>query len=149
MSKVYALSGLRAAYLCASPFQLEKLRSISPPWAVSLPSQIAALVALKEDHYYQKCYEQTHLLREEFSKELLKFTPLEVLQSKANFILCYLPENGPDAASIVSKCKEMNLYLRDVSNMGNNFNKHTIRIAIKDKETNQKMLEIIKQVLDH
>jgi len=88
-------------------------------------------------------------MREEFSKELLKFTPLEVLQSKANFILCYLPENGPDAASIVSKCKEMNLYLRDVSNMGNNFNKHTIRIAIKDKETNQKMLEIIKQVLDH
>ena len=147
MSKVYALSGLRAAYLCASPFQLEKLRSISPPWAVSLPSQIAAIIALKEDHYYQKCYEQTHILREEFSKELLKFTPLEVLQSKANFILCYLPENGPDAASIVSKCKEMNLYLRDVSNMGNNFNKHTIRIAIKDQETNQRMLEIIKQVL--
>ena len=147
MSKVYALSGLRAAYLCASPFQLEKLRSISPPWAVSLPSQIAAIIALKEDHYYQKCYEQTHILREEFSKELLKFTPLEVLQSKANFILCYLPENGPYAASIVSKCKEMNLYLRDVSNMGNNFNKHTIRIAIKDQETNQRMLEIIKQVL--
>lgn len=147
MSKVYALSGLRAAYLCASPFQLEKLRSISPPWAVSLPSQIAALVALKEDHYYQKCYEQTHILREEFCKELLKFTSLEVLQSKANFILCYLPENGPDAASIVSKCKEMGLYLRDVSNMGNNFNKHTIRIAIKDPETNQRMLEIIKQVL--
>lgn len=147
MSKVYALSGLRAAYLCASPFQLEKLRSISPPWAVSLPSQIAALVALKEDHYYQKCYEQTHILREEFCKELLKFTSLEVLQSKANFILCYLPENGADAASIVSKCKEMGLYLRDVSNMGNNFNKHTIRIAIKDPETNQRMLEIIKQVL--
>jgi histidinol-phosphate/aromatic aminotransferase/cobyric acid decarboxylase-like protein len=31
MSKVYALSGLRSAYLCASPFQLEKLKSISPP----------------------------------------------------------------------------------------------------------------------
>lgn len=149
MSKVYALSGLRAAYLCASPLQLEKLRSISPPWAVSLPSQIAALVALKEDQYYEKCYEQTHLLREEFSKELLKFNSLEVLQSKANFVLCYLPENGPDAEAVVSKCKEMGLYLRNVFNMGNNFNKHTIRIAIKDKETNQKMLEIIKQVLDH
>lgn len=149
MSKVYALSGLRSAYLCASPFQLEKLRSISPPWAVSLPSQIAALVALQEDSYYEKCYEQTHSLREEFSKELLKFNLLEVLQSKANFVLCYLPENGPNAEAIVSKCKEMGLYLRDVSNMGNNFNKHTIRIAIKDKETNQKMLKIIKQALDH
>ena len=149
MSKVYALSGLRSAYLCASPFQLEKLRSISPPWAVSLPSQIGALVALKEEHYYEKCYEQTHLLREEFSKELIKFNSLKVLQSKANFVLCYLPENGPDAEIVVSNCKEMGLYLRDVSNMGNNFNKHTVRIAIKDKETNQKMLKIIKHVLDH
>jgi histidinol-phosphate/aromatic aminotransferase/cobyric acid decarboxylase-like protein/GNAT superfamily N-acetyltransferase len=148
MSKVYALSGLRAAYLCASPLQLEKLRSISPPWAVSLPAQIAALVALQEDSYYEKCYEQTHSLREEFSKELLKFNLLSVLQSKANFVLCYLAENGPSAETVVSKCKEMGLYLRDVSTMGNNFNKHTIRIAIKDKETNQKMLEIIKQVLD-
>lgn len=149
MSKVYALSGLRSAYLCASGLQLEKLRSISPPWAVSLPSQIAALFALKQGLYYEKCYEQTHLLREEFSKELLKINSVEVLQSKANFILCYLPENGPNAEAVVSKCKEMGLYLRDVSNMGNNFNKHTIRIAIKDKETNKKMLEIIKQVLDY
>ena len=148
MSKVYALSGLRSAYLCASPFQLEKLRSISPPWAVSLPSQIAALIALKEDSYYEKCYEQTHILREEFCKELMKFNSFEVLQSKANFVLCFLPENGPNAETVVSKCREMGLYIRDVSNMGNNFNKHTIRIAIKDKETNQKMIEIIKHVLD-
>ena len=149
MSKVYALSGLRSAYLCASPFQLEKLRSISPPWAVSLPSQIGSLVALKENHYYEKCYEQTHLLRADFSNELMKFGSIEVLQSKANFVLCYLPENGPSAAMVVSKCVEMGLYLRDVSNMGKNFDKHTIRIAIKDKETNQKMLKIIKQVLDN
>jgi histidinol-phosphate/aromatic aminotransferase/cobyric acid decarboxylase-like protein len=148
MSKVYALSGLRVAYLCASPIQLEKLRSISPPWAVSLPSQIAAVVALQETSYYEKCYKQTHALREEFSEALLKFKSLEVLQSKANFVLCYLPENGPTAETIVSECKERGLYLRDVSNMGKNFNKHTIRIAIKDKETNQKMLKIIKQVLD-
>jgi histidinol-phosphate/aromatic aminotransferase/cobyric acid decarboxylase-like protein len=115
---------------------------------VSLPSQIGALVALKQDQYYEKCYEETHLLRQDFTKELMKFNSIEVLQSKANFVLCYLPENGPSAEIVVSKCKEMGLYIRDVSNMGNNFNKHTVRIAIKDKETNQKMLKIIKQVLD-
>lgn len=147
MSKVYALSGLRAAYLCASPFQLEKLRSITPPWAVSLPSQIAAVVAVEEDLYYENCYAQTHLLREEFSKELMNATSLQVLQSKANFVLCYLPENGPGADAVVSACKEKGLFIRDVSTMGNNFNQHTIRIAVKDKETNQKMVEIIKAVL--
>jgi len=147
MSKVYALSGLRAAYLCASPYQLEKLRSISPPWSVSLPAQIASLIALKESEYYNECYERTHILRAEFSKELLKFKSIGIIQGKANFLLCYLPENGPDAKIVVSKCQEMGLYLRDISNMGTNFNKHTIRIAIKDKETNQKMLNVLKQVL--
>lgn len=147
MSKVYALSGLRSAYLCASPLQLEKLRSISPPWAVSLPAQMAALAALKDDNYYKKCYEQTHTLREEFCSELIKIKSIEVLQSKANFVLCFLPEEGPNAATVVSKCRKMGLFLRDVSNMGNNFNKHTIRIAIKDKKTNEKMLAIIKKVL--
>lgn len=147
MSKVYALSGLRSAYLCASPLQLEKLRSITPPWAVSLPAQIAAVVALKEDRYYENCYDQTHMLKNEFTNELMKIKSIEVLQSKANFVLCFLPENGPDAAWVVTRCKEFGLYLRDVSTMGNNFNKHTIRIAIKDRETNQRMLEIIKHVL--
>jgi histidinol-phosphate/aromatic aminotransferase/cobyric acid decarboxylase-like protein len=90
---------------------------------------------------------ETHVLREEFSKELMKIKSIEVLQSKANFVLCSLPENGPDAATVVSKCKEMGLFLRDVSNMGHNFNKHTLRIAIKNKETIIKMLEIITKVL--
>jgi len=148
MSKVYALSGLRAAYLCAGPSQLEKLRSISPPWAVSLPSQIAALEALKANRYYEECYEKTHLLRKAFTKSLLKIKGVSVLEGKANFILCFLPTNGPTAATIVSKCQRMGLFLRDVSSMGKSFDKHTIRIAIKDKATNQKMLKIIKQVVD-
>jgi histidinol-phosphate/aromatic aminotransferase/cobyric acid decarboxylase-like protein/GNAT superfamily N-acetyltransferase len=147
MSKVYALSGLRAAYLCASPFQLEKLRSLTPPWAVSLPSQIAAVLALKESQYYEACYAQTHKLRDEFSKQLMTIHSMEVLQSKANFVLCFLPENGPDASTVVAKCRENGLFLRDVSNMGRNFNKHTIRIAIKDEKTNKKMIHFIQEAL--
>lgn len=147
MSKVYALSGLRAAYLCASPFQLEKLRSISPPWAVSLPAQMAAVLALKASQYYEDCYAQTHELRDAFSKQLMTIHSIEVLQSKANFVLCFLPETGPDAATVVAKCREKGLFLRDVSNMGRNFNRHTIRIAIKDEKTNRQMFHILKSIL--
>src|SRR5207249_1973671 len=35
MSKVYALSGARAAYLCAPAERARGLRRITPPWAVS------------------------------------------------------------------------------------------------------------------
>jgi histidinol-phosphate/aromatic aminotransferase/cobyric acid decarboxylase-like protein/GNAT superfamily N-acetyltransferase len=46
MSKVYALSGARVAYLCAGAHQLEALRAITPPWVVGLPAQVAAVRAL-------------------------------------------------------------------------------------------------------
>ena len=42
MSKVYALSGARAAYLCGPPDMIDELRPLRPPWSVSLPGQIAA-----------------------------------------------------------------------------------------------------------
>jgi histidinol-phosphate/aromatic aminotransferase/cobyric acid decarboxylase-like protein len=38
MSKVYALSGARAAYMCASSRIIEDLKAMVPPWAVSLPA---------------------------------------------------------------------------------------------------------------
>ena len=65
----------------------------------------------------------------------------------ANFLLCHLPENGPSAETVVSKCKEKGLFIRDVSNMGTNFGKHTIRIAVKDKKTNQMMINILNDIL--
>ena len=50
MSKVYALSGMRVAYLCASPHQLSDLISITPPWVVGLPAQVAACARWKTLH---------------------------------------------------------------------------------------------------
>src|SRR6266567_4724142 len=59
MSKVYALSGARVAYLCAGPHQLEELRAITPPWVVSLPAQVAAVRALQDQDYYAARYAET------------------------------------------------------------------------------------------
>ena len=70
MSKVYALSGVRAAYLCAGPHQLEELRAITPPWAVSLPAQVAAVRALADALYYAKRYEETRELRSQLVEGL-------------------------------------------------------------------------------
>ena len=47
MSKAYALSGVRAAYLCGPADMMRELRMLCPPWSVSLPGQIAACEALR------------------------------------------------------------------------------------------------------
>jgi len=146
MSKVYALSGARSAYLCAGPHQLEELRAITPPWVISLPAQVAAVRALQDPEYYAARYFETAALREELSTQL-RMLGLEVLPGIANFLLCHLPENGPDAASMVRCCREQGLFLRDAAVMGTRLGSQALRVAVKDVATNQQMVAIIQQVL--
>jgi len=140
MSKVYALSGARCAYLCASPHLLEKLRSITPPWAVSLPGQVAAAAALRDPGYYAARYRETHSLRAELG-EALSAVGLDVVPSVANFLLCHVEES---AAEVVAKCRQHGLFIRDTSTMGVS---NAIRIAVKDRRTNERMVEILRGAL--
>ena len=147
MSKVYALSGVRAAYLCGPPHILDELRAITPPWAVSLPAQVAAVAALQNANYYVARYDETHRLREGLAAALGAFDGWQIVPGVANFLLCHLPEDGPDAASLVKQCRERGLFLRDASAMGSNLGTHTVRIAVKDTETNDRILNILSAVL--
>lgn len=143
MSKVYALSGARCAYLCAGPHLLEKLRSITPPWAVSLTGQVAAVAALRDPDYYAERYRQTHELRARLHGELAALG-LDVMPSTANFLLCHLPEDGPSAAEVVARCRQGGLFIRDTSTMGV---RNAIRIAVKDRPTIERMVEIVSNAL--
>src|SRR5215469_6358678 len=64
MSKVYALSGMRAAYLCAAAHQVDRLLPLTPPWAIGLAAQVAAVRALEDPVYYAAQYRRTHVLRD-------------------------------------------------------------------------------------
>jgi histidinol-phosphate/aromatic aminotransferase/cobyric acid decarboxylase-like protein len=145
MSKTYALSGARVGYLCASPHQLEALRAISPPWAVSLPAQVAAVQALQDPDYYAAKYRETHELRRQLAEWLgpLKWN---IIPSVTNFLLCFLPADGPDAATLIARCRERGLFLRDASTMGAQLGDRAIRLAVKDAPTNRRMVEILAEI---
>lgn len=146
MSKVYALSGVRSAYLCGPADLMDELRPLNPPWAVSLPAQMAACEALRAHAYYQERWNETHKLRAELAEGLKRFH-WEILPGCANFLLCRLPQDQPEAIELVAACRLRNLFLRDVANMGKCFDKRMVRIAVKDGTTNSKMLEILRVTL--
>lgn len=146
MSKVYGLSGARVAYLCAGPHQLEALRAITPPWVVSLPAQVAAVRALQNPDYYSTRYLETHALRRDLA-QALNGLGLRVIPGIANFLLCELPAAGPGAAEVVARCRAEGLFLRDASVMGTRLGTHHLRIAVKDAETNQRMVTALESAL--
>ncbi len=147
MSKVYALSGVRAAYLCCPRYLIETLRNITPPWAISLPAQAAAIAALNDPGYYAGQYAHTAVLRTRLKQDLHGLGITEVIEGVANFLLFYLPIHFMPVNKFLASCRKEKLYLRDVSNMGETLGKNAIRIAVKDEQTNKRMLEIIQKVI--
>jgi histidinol-phosphate/aromatic aminotransferase/cobyric acid decarboxylase-like protein/GNAT superfamily N-acetyltransferase len=146
MSKVYALSGVRAAYACGPPRIATRLREISPPWAVSLPAQLAAVRALDDPEYYAARYRETQELREKFAVAL-RVLGFEVIPSVANFVLCHLPEQGPDSATVARRCRERGVYVRDAGDISPILGSYFLRIAVKDEQTNEKIIEVIRDVI--
>ena len=146
MSKVYALSGVRAAYVCGPARVAMGLREISPPWAVSLPAQLAAVRALDDPEYYAARYRETQELREKFAVAL-RALGFEVIPSVANFLLCHLREQGPDAATVSQRCRERGVYVRDAGEISPVLGSYALRIAVKDEQTNQKVVEVLRDVI--
>lgn len=149
LSKVLALSGLRAAYLSANARLIRRLKAITPPWSLSLPAQLVLSEALKDRSYYEKCYALTHKNRQRLSTTLKKcgFTPHS---SVANFILVEYPTYLPPVEEFLALCSWRKLLLRNVKSMGGvgrTISDHCFRVAVKEEQTNVRIVEILTSVL--
>ena len=147
MSKTYALSGVRVAYLVGDHAELDKLRAFAPPWSVSLPAQVAAVAALESSEYYSARYAETAELREELAAELRRRVGLEIVPAVANFLLCHIPEHLPTAAEIYWRCRERGVFLRDAGTISRSLGDRALRIAVKDKSQNEVIVNTLAKVL--
>lgn len=147
LSKVYALSGMRAAYLCGPEPITKALCRITPPWSIGLPSQIAAVRALESQSYYRQKYQQTEVLRSNLTARLQELG-LDVVPGAANFLLCHISLTSPDASTLIQHCRSAGLFLRDVRSMGSELGTRVFRIAVKDAATNERTVEILYRHLE-
>lgn len=141
MSKAYALSGLRVAYLCAHPSTIAPLQSWTPPWAVSLPAQVAAVRAVQSLDYYRQRWEQTAVLRRWLADDL-NAIGFDVVPATANFLLARLPEHAPQAEDVVAACRRRDVFVRDATNMGTQLERY-LRVAVKNERQNRLVIDAL------
>ncbi len=147
LGEAYALSGMRAAYLCGAAENIAQLRRWTPSWVIGLPAQVAAVKALQAAKYYQGCYRQTRELRRQLADGLRHVQPhWDILEGEANFVLCQLPTAGPTAATLADRFATRGLFVRDVAEMGVGLGQHVLRIAVKDAATQERMLAIVLEL---
>ena len=144
MSKVYALSGLRVGYLVSAPHTVCRLGQRMPPWGVSLPAQVAGVEALKSVCYYDARYRETRCLRAELSSALARFACVKVYESVANFVLIRL---AMSAEAVAERMREGNVYVRNCDSMGSCFNDRFLRIAVKARSDNRRIVGAFGQSL--
>ena len=146
LSKCYALSGLRAAYLCGSAPLMAQVRQVTPPWVLGLPTQMAVVAALRSQHYYEAQWFNTRRLREQLAAQL-EAIGIDILGGQANFLLCAVLGNTITARQLIAHCRRQKLFLRSLENWGSRIGADTFRIAVKDAATNQRMVAIIADAL--
>ncbi|MER7911089.1 aminotransferase class I/II-fold pyridoxal phosphate-dependent enzyme [Streptomyces sp. NPDC096068] len=149
LSKMYALSGMRAAYLVACPETAGELRRWTPPWPVSLPAQLAAVTALRDPAYYAERWARTHVLRKELAhglEELGRFSSVD--EGAANFLTVTLPPDGPSAARLVGECRRYDVFLRDLSPLSPAYEGRTVRIAVRDTAENARIVAACAKALN-
>jgi histidinol-phosphate/aromatic aminotransferase/cobyric acid decarboxylase-like protein len=64
----------------------------------------------------------------------------------ANFLLCRLPGDGPDAATWTAAAAARGVFLRNASAMGASLDPRWIRVAVKDAATQERMLGTLREL---
>ena len=143
MSKAYGLSGLRVAYIVSSSEDTHRARLLSPPWAISLPAQLAAVAALGDSPYYEGMWAATNRLRLDLARAVRGLGIGEVFDGAANFVLVLLRDGLSTAEAVVERCIGQGVYLRDAASMGQSLGDRAIRISVHSAVENDRIVKVL------
>ena len=142
LTKSFGLAGIRIGYGIGSNKLISILNKIKIPWNVSGLAQLAASESLSTPNYLLKSkkliLKELNYLKTNISK-LEKF---DYLDSVANFILI---KSKINSTLLQKKLLKKNILIRDCSNI-RGLDNYFIRIAVKTRRENQKLLRALKEI---
>jgi histidinol-phosphate/aromatic aminotransferase/cobyric acid decarboxylase-like protein len=146
LSKFYALSGVRAGYLAGPARLAAAIEEQTPPWALGLIAQLAAVEALQDQAWYAARAQETAELRDELAM-VLKAVPgiRRIFPSAANFLMFELEE--PRAAEAAASCAAESVHLRDCGSLSARFDGRYLRTAVKPREEIQRIAAALRGAL--
>lgn len=139
-SKVYGLAGLRIGYGIAHEAIIELVNRIRQPFNVNHLGQVAAMAALRDQTFVQKCI----LLNEQGKKqyyEKLTALGIDYIPTAANFILVALNQSGSSANQALLK---QGIIIRPLDPYGL---ENYIRITIGTYEENAQCLSALEKLV--
>ncbi|TCO79500.1 threonine-phosphate decarboxylase CobD [Marinisporobacter balticus] len=143
LTKFYALAGLRIGYgITVNVNLLEKIKDHKEPWTINSYAAMAGMV-LKDKDYIKESRAWILSERAYFYDALKKIDKIKVYKPASNYILFQLLNEKKDIREALLQKK---ILIRSCNNY-KNLDPSFYRIAIKNREQNEKFINAFKEVL--
>lgn len=142
-TKFFALPGLRLGYGCISEDMVEKYKKVEMPWSVNAFADIAGQFIFKDMAYIEKSKSYIEKERKFLLEELSNIEGIYPYDTHSNYILIKLLKWNEEfvfnfflkRGLVIRKCSSF-------SGLDNTF----IRVAIKDRKNNKKLIKGFKEL---
>lgn len=142
-TKFFAIPGLRLGYGIIFEDNIKnEIAKIREPWSVNSFAELAGRFLINDNEYIIESENWIKNEKKWVYEKLLENKNIFPYKTEANFILIKLLTI--ESKSLKEKILKKNFLIRDASNF-KFLNNQYIRIAIKDRENNKKIIEIINE----
>ena len=142
-SKLYGLAGIRVGYGLCAPMAKQVFKLDVNPFRVNNLSRKMAIVALKDDEYYNNLLKEITETRNYFISELNKLSGLKAFNSAANFVFIHFTDENIDVQQLKDYLAK-NGFLVRLWTEGTNL---AMRITLAKKSIMEKVVSLIKEFL--
>lgn len=143
LTKFFAIPGLRLGYGIGSQKMIESLKALQPPWNVNFMAQLVVPHLVKNKDFIHKTITLINEERSFLFNRLKQIGYLQPYFSCANFILIKL--KGVNSTTLTDTLGKRGILIRDCKDF-TFLNDNFIRVAIRTKMENSKLIKELKKV---
>lgn len=145
ISKSYGVPGIRLGILAGDDKELiAKLKKEVAIWNINSFGEFYLQIYEKYAKDYKAAMAKFKKTRKIFAEALSRVPGLRVIPSQANYLLCELT-GGTCATTLAEDLLEENILIKDLSTKKGFAGKNYIRLAIRDEQDNEKLVQALKK----
>jgi histidinol-phosphate/aromatic aminotransferase/cobyric acid decarboxylase-like protein len=145
ISKSYGVPGIRLGILCSADVEIvSQIKSMVSIWNINSFCEFFMQIYTKYEKDYKRACERFIEARDEFEDKLRKVNFLRVIPSQANYFLVEVLKPYTAKELVLRMLKEFNILMRDCSGKVGFDDGQYMRIAVRDRNDNDKLIEALK-----
>lgn len=147
ISKSYGVPGLRLGILASNDLPLiEALKCEVAIWNINSFGEFFLQIYEKYTKNYTAAMDKFKKVRRRYVEALQQLPGLRVIPSQANYVLCEVT-SGITSRELAENLLEDNILIKDLSTKSGFRGRNYIRLAVRNEQDNQKLLEALRRHL--